>query len=95
MRILKIVIFECDLLIFFLGLFMPTNGTAYICGFDIRTDMDSVHQVIGICPQFDILWDTMTVEETILFYQRLKGKKSQRKSNILHTNITKRPFLSQ
>ena len=55
---------------------MPTNGTAYICGFDIRKDMDNIHQVIGICPQFDILWDTMTVEETILFYQRLKGKKS-------------------
>ena len=26
---------------------MPTDGTAYICGFDIRYDMDEIHQIIG------------------------------------------------
>ena len=31
----------------FIGLFMPTDGTAYICGFDIRYDMDEIHQIIG------------------------------------------------
>ena len=28
---------------------------------------------IGICPQFDTLWEQLTCEETILFYCRLKG----------------------
>ena len=28
---------------------------------------------IGVCPQFDILWEIMTVEEHLLFYARLKG----------------------
>lgn len=28
---------------------------------------------IGVCPQFDILWDNLTVEEHLLFYARLKG----------------------
>lgn len=55
------------------GLFMPTSGSAYVDGFDIREEMDLIHQVIGICPQFDILWDTLTCFETILFYCRLKG----------------------
>jgi len=55
------------------GLFMPTDGVAYVGGYDIRTEMDKIHQVIGICPQFDILWDTLTVKETLLFYSRLKG----------------------
>ena len=28
---------------------------------------------MGVCPQFDILWDDLTVEEHLLFYARLKG----------------------
>ena len=28
---------------------------------------------IGVCPQFDVLWDIMTVEEHLQFYARLKG----------------------
>lgn len=26
-----------------------------------------------MCPQFDILWDILTVEEHLLFYARIKG----------------------
>ena len=28
---------------------------------------------MGVCPQFNILWDSMTVREHMLFYARLKG----------------------
>lgn len=28
---------------------------------------------IGVCPQFDLLWLDLTVEEHLLFYARLKG----------------------
>lgn len=28
---------------------------------------------IGVCPQFDLLWPQLTVEEHLLFYARLKG----------------------
>jgi ABC-type multidrug transport system ATPase subunit len=28
---------------------------------------------IGVCPQFDVLWDDLSVEEHLLFYARLKG----------------------
>lgn len=28
---------------------------------------------MGICPQFNILWDDLTVEEHLYFYARLKG----------------------
>jgi len=55
------------------GLFPPTSGTAKIGGFDIRTDMEQIHRIIGVCPQFDTLWDSLTAEETLLFYTRLKG----------------------
>jgi ABC-type multidrug transport system ATPase subunit len=28
---------------------------------------------MGVCPQFDILWGELTIEEHLYFYSRLKG----------------------
>lgn len=53
------------------GLFPPTSGTAIIAGFDIRSDMTAIHRLIGLCPQFDTLWDALTAEEVrkcLLFF---------------------------
>uniref|UniRef100_A0A3P9L2N4 P-type phospholipid transporter n=1 Tax=Oryzias latipes TaxID=8090 RepID=A0A3P9L2N4_ORYLA len=55
------------------GLFPPTSGTALINGYDIRTDMDSIRKYLGMCPQHNVLFDELTVEEHIYFYGRLKG----------------------
>jgi len=54
------------------GLYPPTSGTAILNGYDIRTDIDRVRNSLGICPQFDILFDELTVEEHLLFYCKLK-----------------------
>jgi len=55
------------------GLFPPTSGNAFVGGYNIVGDIDKVHIVMGLCPQFDILWDDLTCEEHMLFYGRLKG----------------------
>ena len=55
------------------GFYQPTCGNAWIGGFDIKTQLDIVRLQIGVCPQFDVLWDIMTVEEHLQFYARLKG----------------------
>jgi len=55
------------------GLFPPTDGRARIGGYELSTELFKVHRVMGVCPQFDILWGSLTVRETILFYSRLKG----------------------
>ena len=47
------------------GLFAPTSGRASICGFDMETQMDEIYQRLGVCPQFDILWPLLTVEEML------------------------------
>ncbi|XP_061418243.1 phospholipid-transporting ATPase ABCA1-like isoform X5 [Lethenteron reissneri] len=59
------------------GLFPPTAGTAYILGRDIRTDIDKIRKNLGVCPQYNVLFDQLTVEEHIWFYARLKGRSEQ------------------
>ncbi|TSM94632.1 ATP-binding cassette sub-family A member 1 [Bagarius yarrelli] len=55
------------------GLFPPTAGTVYIKGKDIRTDMDIIRRHLGVCPQHNVLFPMLTVEEHAWFYGRLKG----------------------
>jgi ABC-type transport system involved in Fe-S cluster assembly fused permease/ATPase subunit len=38
-------------------LFPPTSGTAYILGKDIRSEMSSIRQNLGVCPQHNVLFD--------------------------------------
>uniref|UniRef100_A0A7N6FCH4 ABC transporter domain-containing protein n=1 Tax=Anabas testudineus TaxID=64144 RepID=A0A7N6FCH4_ANATE len=55
------------------GLFPPTSGTIYIKGMDIRHDMDLIRRTLGVCPQHNVLFDILTVEEHVWFYGCLKG----------------------
>lgn len=55
------------------GLFPPTAGTAIVNGCDIKTNINGVRRSLGICPQHNVLFDKMTVEEHLWFYGRLKG----------------------
>eukprot|EP00343_Euplotes_focardii_P012019 CAMPEP_0205834014 /NCGR_PEP_ID=MMETSP0206-20130828/50457_1 /ASSEMBLY_ACC=CAM_ASM_000279 /TAXON_ID=36767 /ORGANISM="Euplotes focardii, Strain TN1" /LENGTH=334 /DNA_ID=CAMNT_0053140841 /DNA_START=697 /DNA_END=1698 /DNA_ORIENTATION=+ len=55
------------------GLYRPDAGNAWVAGFDIKSDLDQVQLQMGVCPQFDILWSDLTVEEHLLFYARIKG----------------------
>ncbi|XP_058380535.1 ATP-binding cassette sub-family A member 2 isoform X4 [Diceros bicornis minor] len=55
------------------GLFPPTSGSATIYGRDIRTEMDEIRKNLGMCPQHNVLFDRLTVEEHLWFYSRLKS----------------------
>nr|KAG5699338.1 hypothetical protein BaRGS_004275 [Batillaria attramentaria] len=55
------------------GFLPPTSGTAYVNGYDIRTDINSVRNNLGLCPQHNILFATLTVDEHLTFFARLKG----------------------
>ena len=71
------VFVQSYLLIFFFfeikRLFAPTSGDATIEGYSILTQMPEVHRLIGVCPQFDVLWPDLTISETLRFYTRLRG----------------------
>eukprot|EP00727_Mastigamoeba_balamuthi_P013914 m51a1_g9145 hypothetical protein (836) ;mRNA; f:87108-90307 len=55
------------------GLFPATGGRAAIAGFDVADNLDEIHKVLGVCPQFDTLWPELTPLETMLFYARMRG----------------------
>ncbi|TVU06176.1 hypothetical protein EJB05_49375, partial [Eragrostis curvula] len=55
------------------GLVTPTYGTAYIHGMNLRKDMNEIYANIGVCPQHDLLWETLTGREHLMFYGRMKN----------------------
>eukprot|EP00158_Paraphelidium_tribonemae_P008909 Partr_v1_DN28721_c1_g1_i5_m62799 putative ATP-binding cassette sub-family A ABC1 member len=55
------------------GLYMPTRGNAHVAGHDIVKQMQFVYKNIGVCPQHDIHFEDLTVEEHLLFYTRIRG----------------------
>ncbi|KAL5247524.1 hypothetical protein ACHWQZ_G019415 [Mnemiopsis leidyi] len=54
------------------GLYPPTTGTATIYGKDIRKDMKQIRQDLGVCPQFNVLFEHLTVAEHLWFFASLK-----------------------
>ncbi|XP_061181755.1 phospholipid-transporting ATPase ABCA1-like [Saccostrea echinata] len=60
------------------GLFEPTDGTAYIYGYNIQTEMDNIRKSLGMCPQHNVLFDGLTVEEHLWFFARLRGLENEK-----------------
>lgn len=70
------------------GFFPPTSGTAKVNGYDIREDIASVRSSLGLCPQHDILFDSLTVEEHLKFFAKLKGCPNDRVKDEVDHMIT-------
>jgi len=55
------------------GILGPTEGYAKICGLDIRSEQEQIRRIIGVVPQFDILWDQLTAMEHMRMFSKIKG----------------------
>ena len=55
------------------GMLAPSRGDAMILGHSIRNEMDTIRKTIGVCPQHDILWSDLTVEDHLVIFARIKG----------------------
>ncbi len=55
------------------GLIPPTSGSAIIEGYDIAYDMDEIRKNLGVCPQHDILYPDLTVQEHLIMFASFKG----------------------
>jgi len=52
-----------------------TNGKIYINGIDISKRFSEISDMFGYCPQFDAIFEFMTVYENLEFYALIKGVK--------------------
>ncbi|GMT18443.1 hypothetical protein PFISCL1PPCAC_9740, partial [Pristionchus fissidentatus] len=56
------------------GVIPPSTGTAYIDSLDIRSSLPQIRRSVGLCPQYNILFNTLTVWEHLEFFSKLKGR---------------------
>jgi ATP-binding cassette subfamily A (ABC1) protein 3 len=62
------------------GLFEQSQGAAEVFGIDMFNDMGTVRQIMGVCPQHDVLFELLTTEEHLSIFYDLKGGDPKTKS---------------
>lgn len=57
------------------GVLPPTGGDALVYGESITSagGIERIRAVMGVCPQFDVLWNELTGAEHLYIYGRVKG----------------------
>lgn len=70
------------------------EGKITISGYDIELNKDEVKKVVGVCPQFDILWYELTAKEHLYMFAKIKGIpvaeiENQTKKALEEVNLTK------
>ena len=55
--------------------FSPNNGKIYIKGKDTYNNFDKFKMLIGYCPQYEAIFEYLTVYENLEFYAKIKGIK--------------------
>ncbi|MHA1912815.1 MAG: ABC transporter ATP-binding protein [Promethearchaeota archaeon] len=75
------------------GLLNPTSGTATVGGYDIKSDLKKIKELIGVCPQHAAIYKFLTGRENIELFGNLhtmdKKELKQRTESLLEaTNFT-------
>ena len=63
------------------------NGNIYVDGRGINENFSKVSQMFGYCPQFDAIFEYMSVYENLEFYARIKGIKGDNLKKIIMAMI--------
>ncbi|XP_077520160.1 uncharacterized protein LOC144129986 [Amblyomma americanum] len=53
------------------GFLSPSGGSATVAGWHVNTD--AARQAVGFCPQKDVFFNDLTVEEHLLYFARIRG----------------------
>ena len=59
------------------GMIDLTEGEASVYGKDIKTEIDEIRTIMGVCPQHNILYDYLTVREHLELFAVFKGMDSE------------------
>mmetsp|Transcript_560 Transcript_560/g.1459 ORF Transcript_560/g.1459 Transcript_560/m.1459 type:complete len:973 (-) Transcript_560:243-3161(-) len=60
-----------------------TSGRAWLAGLDVHAEMHRIHQRMGVCAQFDILYFDLTGREHLYFFARLKAVPRARQAAVV------------
>ena len=55
-------------------LFCPSLSQVYVAGYDVRKQSHEAFQHMGFCPQEDVLWPKITLQEHLEAFARMRGK---------------------
>uniref|UniRef100_H0WK14 ATP binding cassette subfamily A member 13 n=1 Tax=Otolemur garnettii TaxID=30611 RepID=H0WK14_OTOGA len=70
------------------GLYPPTSGTITINGMSLQTDLLRIRRELGVCPQQDILLDSLTIREHLLLFASIKAPQWTKKELYQQVNKT-------
>ena len=58
----------------YIGFCAPTSGTIEVCGYDLSNSgsINTIREMIGVCPQYNLQFDVFTVKENILLFAGIK-----------------------
>lgn len=65
----------------------PTSGQITINGFDAQREFSKARKLIGYCPQYDCIFELMTVEEHLEYYARIKGIPEHLRTKLIEAQI--------
>ncbi len=60
-----------------------SRGDAYICGKSVSISRDAIANHVGYCPQNNVLFDYLTVEEHLRLYAAIKGIPSELRAELI------------
>ncbi|MEW5307614.1 MAG: hypothetical protein WDW36_009993 [Sanguina aurantia] len=69
------------------GMMEPTAGQVLVCGMDMATHSSKISDLMGICPQHDVLWGGLTAREHLKLYGRLKGLHGSALDTAVHEGL--------
>jgi ATP-binding cassette subfamily A (ABC1) protein 3 len=52
---------------------LPTSGSIQIAGINVSENFEKAKRMIGYCPQPNLIFDYMSVEEHLYYYAKIKG----------------------
>lgn len=70
------------------GMIPVTAGSAFVAGRDVVSDMVSIRNSLGVCPQHDILYPNLTVREHLRMYAVLKSVPRSRLQEVITVRTT-------
>ena len=68
----KTTLFNC-----LTGVLKSTAGDALMFGYSVQHELDKIRTFLGVCPQFDTLWDTLSGREHLEIFATLKGMSAE------------------